>query len=196
MLTHRMANHPIHKAWMRMNNRCNNPYYEHYHRYGGRGIRVCERWKSFENFYEDVHSTWESGLSLDRYPLLDGNYEPTNFRWATTRQQCNNRSTNRYIFYEGISRTMMEWERFTGIDHRAISLRLEMGWSVKKTLTHPVNKVVLPPIEKFVQLLSIGRSQRQIAKELGISRNAVKIGFSLLAKQQYERFTKKLVYAN
>lgn len=80
---------PIYSIWVAMIQRCENPKSTAYKWYGARGISVCERWHSFENFYADVGDPPE-GMSLDRYPNMDGNYEPSNFRWATKKEQANN----------------------------------------------------------------------------------------------------------
>lgn len=90
-----------------MNRRCASEKHTHYKNYGGRGIKVCERWmNSFDNFYEDMQSTWEQGLQLDREDN-NGNYEPTNCRWVTRSQNTKNRrnsskiqSSVDYVFYE------------------------------------------------------------------------------------------------
>lgn len=79
-----------------MKRRCNNPNHRHYKYYGGRGIRVCERWlHSYENFLADVGRKPSPQHSLDRYPDPDGNYQPSNVRWATRKQQSNNFSLRR-----------------------------------------------------------------------------------------------------
>lgn len=80
-----------HSIWMGMNSRCNNPNREKYKDYGARGIKVCERWHKFENFLADMGEA-PRGLSIDRFPDPDGNYEPGNCRWATPKQQAANRS--------------------------------------------------------------------------------------------------------
>ena len=73
-----------------MNARCHNPKHKSFKDYGGRGIKVCDRWKTFENFYEDMGER-PIGMTLDRFPDQNGNYEKSNCRWATRRQQTHNR---------------------------------------------------------------------------------------------------------
>lgn len=85
-ITHGMSEASIYKIWRGMLARCNNPNNPGYKNYGGRGIKVCERWHSFENFYADVGDP-PKGKTLDRWPNNDGNYEPTNWRWATRSEQ-------------------------------------------------------------------------------------------------------------
>lgn len=79
------------KTWARMRNRCNNPRSHAYKRYGGRGIRICKRWDTFPAFFADMGPRPSAQHSIDRYPNNDGNYEPRNCRWATPKQQANNR---------------------------------------------------------------------------------------------------------
>lgn len=92
--THGKAGTLIYKEWSEMKRRCNSPKDDNFKNYGGRGIKVCDRWQnSFEAFYEDVSKLphfGEKGYSLDRINN-DGNYEPNNVRWATAKQQANNR---------------------------------------------------------------------------------------------------------
>ena len=89
--SHRVA--PEYTAWTNMITRCTNPKHNRWHRYGGRGIAVCERWRnSYEAFLADVGRRPRPAYSLDRFPNCDGNYEPGNVRWATDSEQALNRS--------------------------------------------------------------------------------------------------------
>lgn len=104
---HGKFNSPEYKIWSAMIQRCTNPNSQNYHRYGGRGVRVCERWLKFENFLADMGER-PDGTTLDRVDN-DGNYEVTNCRWATRETQYRNRSTNRNITYHGIEMCLTDW---------------------------------------------------------------------------------------
>ena len=89
MITHGMSNTQIYRSWTQMIQRCENPNNIGFKYYGGRGIKVCKRWHTFENFFADMGEP-PVGKSLDRWPNNDGNYEPENCRWATIFQQAKN----------------------------------------------------------------------------------------------------------
>lgn len=115
-----------HKSWRGMIDRCNNPQHKNYHRYGGRGIKVCERWLTFKNFLEDMGERPE-GMTLDRINN-DGDYEPSNCRWATPKEQAQNTSTNVNITINGETHCLTEWSRISGINCKTLRRRLQNGW--------------------------------------------------------------------
>lgn len=121
--------------WVTMRQRCNNPKDQVYHRYGARGIKVCDRWSSFKLFLADMGPRPSKDHSLDRYPDMKGNYEPNNCRWATSTEQANNRSTNRHIELNGRRVTIMQAERITGVHHHTIIYRLNAGKSPEEAVS-------------------------------------------------------------
>lgn len=123
-------------SWSAMISRCTDPAATHFERYGGRGIKICERWRTFENFLADLGERPE-GKSLDRIDN-DGNYEPGNCRWATNREQSLNRSDSRYIEFNGLRKRRSEWAEEYGIHPETLRCRLRKGWSVEKALTEPI----------------------------------------------------------
>jgi hypothetical protein len=127
---------PTYRVWIGMKARCFNPTTSHYEYYGGRGIRVCERWLSFENFLTDMGER-PHGKMIDRYPNNDGNYEPGNCRWATRSENCRNKSDNRLITHQGQTKTMAEWVEITGLPRTTIKDRLAAGWDATRTLETP-----------------------------------------------------------
>jgi len=131
---------PEYKVWQHMLSRCKNPNGPDWTIYGGRGIKVCERWqKSFINFLSDMGPRPSSKYSIDRINS-DGNYEPINCRWATIIQQARNRSSNRFIEWRGERRTISEWTEILGFPRNLIIQRIKMGWSIEKTMTTPPKK--------------------------------------------------------
>jgi len=118
-----------------MNKRCRNPADKDYLRWGGRGIRVCERWRnSFENFLADMGKKPSAKHSLDRINN-DGDYEPGNCRWATNREQSRNRSNNRYITAFGETLLVVEWAERSNVKLGTIYRRLQYGWSPERAVT-------------------------------------------------------------
>ncbi len=125
-----------------MKQRCHGNSYIHPHRYRDRSITICERWGSFENFLADMGPRPERGYSLDRIDNSKG-YEPTNCRWATKREQANNRDTNIRVEYQGQHFTIAELSRHTGVSKETIRSRLcrsQKAWTVEDALTFPVGK--------------------------------------------------------
>ncbi len=141
--THGLSKIPEHKVWENMIVRCTNrntPYWKHY---GGRGIKVCERWlSSFPHFLEDVGRRPSSLHELDRYPNNDGNYEPGNCRWATRRQQLNNRRGTVRLTIKGETKTITEWSEISGINLKTIVCRLKVGRSAEDAVFTPVHRKI------------------------------------------------------
>ncbi len=126
-------------AWNGMIDRCTNKNSKHYFRYGGRGITVCDAWKHFNAFhYWCIASGMKPGLSLDRIDN-DGNYEPSNCRWATQTQQLRNTSRAKWFELNGETLHKMEWAARLGITYASLTYRLE-NWSLEDALTRPVSK--------------------------------------------------------
>lgn len=135
---HNLSKHKLYRVYKTMINRCYNPKNISFKIYGKRGIAVCKEWQQdFMIFYNwAINAGYKEGLSIDRIDV-NGNYEPTNCRWATTKEQSNNRRTNRFISYKGETHTISQWERITGIDHRKISARLKLGWEIQRIFQTP-----------------------------------------------------------
>lgn len=134
MTIHGVCKIPGHNSWCGMIQRCTNPKNPKWHRYGGRGIKVCDRWLKFENFYEDMGEK-PKGLSIDRINN-DGDYCPENCRWATPKEQARNKSTSRNITFNGRTQTLEAWSEEIGISSRALECRLfRLGWEVEKAFT-------------------------------------------------------------
>lgn len=118
----------LYKIWTGIKERCTNPNSTSYSRYGGRGIKVCPEWENdFEPFREwALSSGYSDKLTIDRIDV-NGNYEPSNCRWATNKEQSNNRRTNVLITYQGETHTVSEWSDITGIAYWKIIQRHRVG---------------------------------------------------------------------
>ena len=127
---HGMRNTRLYHIWSRMKQRCKvRPEYAH--------VTVCEEWQKFEPFYEwSMSHGYADDLSIDRIDN-NGNYEPSNCRWATRVQQMNNMSTNRRETLHGVTHTVAEWARIFGIPHYTLRHRLDRGWDLERALTTP-----------------------------------------------------------
>ena len=137
--THGLSDTPEWRCWASMRYRCNNPSLKQYKNYGGRGIKVCERWNnSFERFLEDMGKRPSPKHSIDRIDN-NGDYEPKNCRWATQKQQANNVRTNHVLEFKGESMTLTRWARKIELHPNTLLSRIRKGWSVERALTTPVN---------------------------------------------------------
>lgn len=130
---HGMDGTPTYNAWAHMLARCRNPKTQGFARWGGRGITVCERWLSFENFFADMGKK-PSGKSLDRIDN-DGNYEPGNCRWATRRAQSGNQERSLRFEWNGQKRTLSDLAHEHKVPRRKVYQRLLSGWTLQEALT-------------------------------------------------------------
>jgi hypothetical protein len=133
--THGFSRSPTYKTWDAMHQRCSNSKSADFHRYGARGISVCHRWTSFELFLEDMGPR-PAGCTLDRVDV-NGAYEPTNCRWATAKQQSNNRRSSVFIEHDGRRMTVAMWADEVGLERKTLEYRIRTGWDAAKALTTP-----------------------------------------------------------
>lgn len=131
---HGFSGHPIFRIWQGMVDRCHNPNNQSYKWYGGRGIKVCRRWRNSPKTFLNDMGERPKGLSLDRINN-DGNYEPSNCRWATTKQQMRNYRRNKMITFNGETLALIDWAERLGMDHKTVGGRLRSGWSIDAALT-------------------------------------------------------------
>lgn len=130
------------RTWSSMKLRCLNQKHNGYERYGGRGIKICERWlgpDGFINFLADMGGPRPDGMTLDG----NGNYQPSNCRWATPREQQNNQTSCRLVTFNGETRTVTEWARHIGVSPPTLLSRLNGGWSVERALLKPTRQPIM-----------------------------------------------------
>ena len=134
--THGKTGHIHHNRWLSIIDRCDNPQSTAYHNYGGRGISICERWRDFNAFLEDIPPGYFAGAHIDRIDN-DGDYEPGNVRWVTPLSNHNNRRVTKRFEFAGENLTLHEWSLRTGVNPKLLWDRLKNGWSIERTLTTP-----------------------------------------------------------
>jgi hypothetical protein len=135
--------HELYKTWAGMHSRCKSTMHKAYLDYGGRGIKVCERWHKFENFLADIGERPFNKASLDRIDN-DGDYEPSNVRWATAIQQGRNKRNNKLITFNGKTQTLSTWAAELNLNKTTLKDRLgKYGWSTERALTTPVKQYTL-----------------------------------------------------
>jgi hypothetical protein len=116
---------PLFKRWKSMVERCTKPKDKRFHRYGGRGIRICEEWLDFTNFRRDMEPSFQPGLTLDR-KNNDGHYCKENCRWATRSEQNRNYSRNVLLTHKGETHCLKEWAEITGINYGTLADRVRV----------------------------------------------------------------------
>lgn len=124
------------QCWLGILRRCNDASRPDYPNYGGRGIRVCTRWQKFENFLADMGQRPDRDHSIDRINL-NGNYEPSNCRWASRKEQNRNSRRNHMVTLRGETKCLAEWIERYGMATSTVEGRMRRGWSAERALTTP-----------------------------------------------------------
>lgn len=133
--THGQSRSATYNSWRAMTSRCTYEKDKSYKYYGGRGIRICEKWQAFEGFMEDMGEC-PKGLTLERRDS-NANYEPDNCIWVTRTEQTKNKSNSRVLTIDGVSKTLGAWAKEIGRDRGVIRNRLNAGWSHKDAVMRP-----------------------------------------------------------
>jgi len=158
-------------SWRNMITRCENPNSTGYEYYGGRGIKVCERWRnSFMDFYSDMGPRPED-TTLDRIDV-NGNYELSNCRWATWEEQGNNRTNNIILTYKDESHTISEWANIIGLKCNTLQYRLIRGWTVPEALGKEQHKRIAKDGTKRANNLYNGKLTDEEVEEIKVLRLA------------------------
>ena len=161
--------HPLCSIWKSMLMRCNNPHVKNYNNYGGRGIKVCDRWSGdlgFENFVNDMGER-PGGTTLDRIDV-NGNYEPSNCRWATIEQQMNNRTDNSRIILNGESITCSQLCKRYGFYYTYVAHQLQQGIDVNVIITRQLR-------DKSIRRGKRGELQKHINHNRVVSDEVMKL---------------------
>lgn len=136
---HGLHSTPEYKSWLAMVQRCSRPGTNGYERYAGRGIVVCDRWLTIENFITDMGPR-PPGMTLERINN-GGNYEPGNCRWATKKEQGRNKRNNRMITVGERTQCLSAWAEESGIKGDTVEKRLNRGWPAERAVFEPVGSV-------------------------------------------------------
>lgn len=132
--THGLTKSDEYQSWRGMRERCLNSKNSHYSKYGGRGIKFCERWGKFENFYADMGKR-PVGYSLER-KNNNADYSPENCCWASPAEQSRNTSRSVMITWKGQTKCLKDWAAEIGITHLALKFRLK-NWTLDKAMSTP-----------------------------------------------------------
>lgn len=139
-IQHGKSNTGTYRIWCAMLRRCNNRNNEHYADYGGRGIKVCLRWRKFENFISDMGDRPGKNYTIERIDNEAG-YTPKNCEWATKKRQARNRRTTFWITFNKERKSLIEWTEEFGMPYETVRKRIRIyGWDIERALTEPVRR--------------------------------------------------------
>ena len=137
--THSKSKKRLYRTYHHMKERCYSPKAKGYVDYGGRGISICDEWLSdFESFYDwAVSHGYSDELSIDRIDV-NGNYEPSNCRWATNTEQERNKRHTRKLTFQGKTKPLAEWSEIYGLSASTIWGRVQRGWNLEEAFKTPL----------------------------------------------------------
>lgn len=142
--THGLSKSPEYRHWKQMNTRCHNKNCKDYPDYGGRGIKVCDRWKQpdgmgFMNFLADIGKKPHRTSTIERL-CVDGDYGPDNCKWASPTEQARNTRKSKKLTMNGVTKCLSEWLESTpeGLSKRTVTSRIRLGWSLEDAFNTPV----------------------------------------------------------
>ena len=138
--THGRSRTPEYRIWTQMKSRCYNPNTTDYKYYGGKGIKVCDKWvNSFESFFMDMGKRPSLLHTIDR---IENNtdYTPENCKWATRKTQTRNRSNTKTLTYKGETKPMAAWAEILGLNYTTVQSRVARGWDVNDIIETPIMK--------------------------------------------------------
>lgn len=194
-MKHGMRGTPEYSAWIGMKQRCNNDKLKTWSRYGGRGISVFPGWlNDFAAFYAHIGPRTSRRHSLDRFPNNDGNYEPGNVRWATMKEQQNNRSSNVLITAGEKSKNMGQWAEHLGTTVGAIWERIWRGYTPEAAVStpfyrglagdnSPTHKVTEVQVRSIRLMYKHGWSSKRLALLFGLKKAGM---YSILSRQNWK----------
>lgn len=135
---HEFSKTSTYTSWTAMHTRCSNKLSDNFSAYGGRGIKVCDGWSTFAGFLADMGER-PKGTTLDRIDP-NGNYEPSNCRWANKTTQDRNKRNTLYISHNGVTKSLQAWAEIIGIHPRTLRSRVFIqGWPIEKAISEPIN---------------------------------------------------------
>ena len=152
-----------------MHSRCYYEGHNRYEKYGARGIIVCEEWHTFENFYNwAMQNGYSDELTIDRMDN-DKNYEPSNCRWATVKEQANNRSTNVWVEIDGVTKNLTQWAEHIGVSDAVIRTRYYREGDRGKDLIRPLSSNA----KKSVTINGVTKTYSEWSEITGIKRSTL-----------------------
>jgi hypothetical protein len=156
------------RTWISLRNRCLSPANKQYQNYGARGIKVCKRWDSYTNFLSDMGRRPSPNHSIDRIDN-NGDYEPSNCKWATKKEQASNRRNSHWIIVDNKKILLTDLARSLKIRHTTLNERIKKGWSIKRILSTPVKRSLYAFNLKAGSRVYKNKTPIEVADILGVS---------------------------